>query len=252
MLIKNKNIHIVTLGCKVNAFESNAISQQLCECGAKIVDEIQDANVCIINTCCVTSKAESKSRYFINRAIRSAKCKLIVIIGCSSQLSKDLFTHAKIGIILGTKYKSTLVNILKEYKDGERIVRIDVLKPQDSFETFQSEVFCENTRAYLKIQDGCDYFCSYCIIPLVRGRQRCLPHVRVLNAISELVKEGYKEIILTGVNTAGYCETNGYGFNELLNDINKVPGRFRIRISSVEPFQINKKTIDLITAYPER
>jgi threonylcarbamoyladenosine tRNA methylthiotransferase MtaB len=252
MLIKNKNVHILTLGCKVNAFESNAINQQFVEHGAKIVEEIERAHICVINTCCVTAKAESKSRYFINRAIRSKLCELIIVVGCSSQLDKNLFTHPKIGIVLGTKHKSSLLNVLNDYQFGKKIVMVEPLGKKEVFEHFEQDIFLDNTRAYLKIQDGCDYFCSYCLIPLVRGRQRSLEHKEILRTISSLVKKSYKEIILTGVNTAGYYEKKNYGFYELLKDIDLLPGNFRIRISSVEPFQINKKIIDLITAHPNR
>jgi threonylcarbamoyladenosine tRNA methylthiotransferase MtaB len=108
------------------------------------------------------------------------------------------------------------------------------------------------TRAFIKIQDGCDFMCSYCVIPFVRGRQRSLSHKIILENIQQLVKNGYKELILTGVNTAGYRESDMYGFFELLRDIDKLKGNFRIRISSLEPFQIDNKIIDLITDNKQR
>jgi threonylcarbamoyladenosine tRNA methylthiotransferase MtaB len=117
---------------------------------------------------------------------------------------------------------------------------------KDTFDEYTDSELKKNTRAFIKIQDGCDFMCSYCIIPFVRGRQRSLSHSIILEKIQRLVNNGYKEIVLTGVNTAGYCESNTYGFYNLLVDINKLKGDFRVRISSLEPFQISKKIIDLI------
>jgi threonylcarbamoyladenosine tRNA methylthiotransferase MtaB len=246
MQVSNQKFNVATLGCKVNLFESNSIINQLKNESAVYVDTIEEADFCIINTCCVTQKAESKSRYFINRAIRSNRCKLIIIIGCFSQLNPKLFQDKKIGIILGTKYKSILCALLKTYQFGERIIQIENFSKNDIFEEFEQETFIENTRAFIKIQDGCDYMCSYCIIPFVRGRQRSLEHKHILQLIEELVNKNYKEIVLTGINTAGYKENANYNFYDLLRDINDMKGNFRIRISSLEPFQINHKIIDLI------
>jgi threonylcarbamoyladenosine tRNA methylthiotransferase MtaB len=252
MQINNKTFHITTLGCRVNLYESNSIVNQLIEDGAKQVASIDDAQICIINTCCVTQKAESKSKYFINRAIRSTNCELIIVIGCFSQLSIATLQDKKIGIILGTKYKSILGQILSTYQLGQRLVQIENFSKADIFEHFEHEVFLENTRAFIKIQDGCDFMCTYCIIPFVRGRQRSLEHKFILNTIEELCMKDYKEIVLTGVNTAGYREDDHYGFLELLNDIKLIPGNFRVRISSIEPFQITNEIIDLIADNPNR
>jgi threonylcarbamoyladenosine tRNA methylthiotransferase MtaB len=252
MLISNQTFCVTTLGCKVNLFESNSIINQLKDNGAIYVDEIEDADFCIINTCCVTQKAEAKSRNFINRAIKSDRCKLVIVIGCASQLDPNLFQDEKIGIILGTKYKSVLASILNSYQLGERIVQIETFDKKDIFEQFEQETFIDNTRAFIKIQDGCDYMCSYCVIPFVRGRQRSLGHKYILQLIEELVNKNYKEIVLTGVNTAGYKDSENYNFLDLLKDINNMRGEFRIRISSLEPFQINHKIIDLITENEKR
>jgi threonylcarbamoyladenosine tRNA methylthiotransferase MtaB len=246
MQVNNQKFNVVTLGCKVNLFESNSIINQLKNESAIYVDTIEEADFCIINTCCVTRRAETKSRYFINRAIRSSKCKLIIVIGCFSQLNPKLFQDKKIGIILGTKYKSILYSLLKSYQPGECIVQIENFTKKDIFEEFEQETFIENTRAFVKIQDGCDYMCSYCIIPFVRGRQRSLEHKHILQLIEELVNKDYKEIVLTGINTAGYRENAHYNFFNLLSDINDMKGNFRVRISSLEPFQINHQIIDLI------
>ncbi|GHU31492.1 hypothetical protein FACS1894166_03040 [Bacilli bacterium] len=251
MQLKNKTFCIITLGCKVNLFESNNFINQMNNRGCRQTNEVTEADICIINTCCVTNKAASKSRYFINRAIRSDKTKLVVIVGCLSQLEPHLIKDPKVGIILGSKHKDQLVDLIKQYH-GTPITKVSSFDKQDKFENLGLQLFTNNTRAFLKIQDGCDYMCTYCIIPFVRGRQRSLPHVEVLNHIHELVKKGYHEIVLTGVNTAGYRDGPSYDFYQLLKDINEIKGNFRVRISSIEPFQINHQIIDLLAPHPAR
>jgi threonylcarbamoyladenosine tRNA methylthiotransferase MtaB len=252
MQIKNKTFCILTLGCRTNICESDSISNQLLDDGAKISDDFKNANICIVNTCCVTTKAESKSKYYINQAIRSAKCELIVVIGCLSQMDAKLFQHPKIGIIIGNNGKNSILEYIHQYDGEHQILNIKKFQKSDSFEQYNNLNALERTRAFIKIQDGCDFMCSYCIIPFVRGRQRSLPHQNVLKLIKTLVDNNHKEIVLTGVNTAGYRENEKYGFLELLQSINKLKGNFRVRISSLEPFQINHKIIDLITKNKKR
>jgi threonylcarbamoyladenosine tRNA methylthiotransferase MtaB len=228
------------------------VANQLTKEKARTVDNINDANICIINTCCVTAKAESKSKYFVNQAIRSNACKLIVVIGCLSQMNTELFNDSKIGIIVGNNNKNNVIDLIKQYDGKQKIVNVRSFNKNDGFENYDIIDKSNKTRAFIKIQDGCDFMCSYCVIPFVRGRQRSLPHKQVLTKLKKLIKNNYKEIVLTGVNTAGYRENKNYGFLELLQDINKLNGHFRVRISSLEPFQINKKIIDVITNNPRR
>lgn len=131
-------------------------------------------------------------------------------------------------------------------------MKIAKFSKTDKFDISQHYQYQSTTRAFVKIQDGCNQMCSYCIIPIVRGRQRSLPHKNVLQQINELVSNGYKEIVLTGVNTAAYCDKNKYQFYDLLKDINELSGNFRVRISSLEPFLIQNKHIDLLTNNPNR
>ncbi|GHU48475.1 hypothetical protein FACS1894218_5480 [Bacilli bacterium] len=251
MQLNNKTFSVVTLGCKVNSFESNNFVNQMIAFSCKQTDDITKADICIINTCCVTNKAVSKSKYFIQKAIRSKKTQLVVIVGCLPQLDANFIKNKKIGIILGSKHKGELVNVIKQY-NGTLINNVDNFSKTDKFEKLGLQLFNDNTRAFLKIQDGCNYMCSYCIIPFVRGRQRSLAHTEVLNDINALIQHGYHEIVLTGVNTAGYYDGDNYRFYDLLKDINKVKGNFRVRISSVEPFQINHQIINLIAANSQR
>ncbi|MCQ3907689.1 MAG: radical SAM protein [Mycoplasmoidaceae bacterium] len=140
--------------------------------------------------------------------------------------------------------------MLNDYlKNKKPIVKID--ENIKTFEEFPCFKHLDNTRAFLKIQDGCDFFCSYCLIPYCRGRQRAMNHLHVLRLIKTYVEQGYKEIVLTGVNTAGYKDKD-YSFYDLLKDINDLSGDFRVRISSLEPFQISKQIIDLLSSNPQR
>jgi threonylcarbamoyladenosine tRNA methylthiotransferase MtaB len=252
MLIKNKTFYIVTIGCRTNACESDIINNQLINESAIRANSLNEANIVIVNTCCVTAKAESKSKYYINQAIRSTRCELVIMVGCLSQVNTKLFHHPKIGIVIGNKVKNKLIDYIRKYKHNQPIVDIKKFSKTDVFDSYDSINFLNKTRAFVKIQDGCDCMCSYCIIPFVRGRQRSLEHHKVLSIINQLVKNGHQEIVLTGVNTAGYRENNKYGFWELLKDINKLKGNFRVRISSLEPFQIDKRIIDLLTDNPKR
>lgn len=248
MLIKNQKINLITLGCRVNSCESSAIAHDLKMHGALIVNDLEKATICIINTCCVTSKADAKSRYFINRASRMKNIKLIIVVGCYSQLNN--IDNDKVGIILGAKYKNDLITFIKQYHQ-EKIIKIDKFSKLDKFDEYSDSILFSNTRAFLKIQDGCDYMCSYCLIPFARGRQRSLNHNKVISLIKNAVNQGYKEIVLSGVNVAGYNDGK-YNFFQLLKAINQLSGSFRVRISSMEPFQIDTSIIDLITSNPSR
>lgn len=245
-----KTFFTINLGCKVNLFETNALTYQLIKQGFKHVDDINKANIVLINTCSVTNKADAKSRNMINRAKQAKLKPIVLVMGCFSQVNKDWFKKNKVDIVVGCKDKNKLVDYLKTYlKNHKPICKIN--KNITRFEEFGCFKYLDNTRAFLKIQDGCDFFCSYCLIPYCRGRQRAMKHARVLQAIKQYVKRGYKEIVLTGVNTAGYKD-GSYTFYNLLQAIDKLPGKFRVRISSLEPFQINKKIIDLLAANPNR
>ncbi len=248
MQLKNKKFIVINLGCRANAYETNCISSDFTACGAIKVNSIKDADICLINTCSVTNKADSKSKYFINKVLRENKNVLLVVMGCFSQTNPDYFKHFKNTIVIGNKYKNKVVDLIKKYKK-KSIIKVENFSNITKFEKFNNISFIDNTRAFLKIQDGCNYMCSYCIIPFSRGRQRSLDHKIVLDEIKELSKS-HKEIVLTGINTAGYLDDSKVNFFNLLKKINEIKGDFRIRISSIEPFQINHQIIDLIANNP--
>lgn len=246
-----KTFSCINLGCRVNLFEITAIIDQMINSGFKYVKDYKKSNICIINTCTVTSRADSKCRNLINRISKLENNEVLVIIGCYSQINYQ-YINCQGDIILGNKYKNQLPKLICNfYKNHQQIIKVDDLSQERTFEELPVYSFCENTRAVIKIQDGCDFMCSYCLIPFARGRQRSLGHKKILDTIIDLVDKGFYEIVLTGVNTAGYKDQD-YSFYDLLSDIDKLPGNFRVRISSIEPFQISKKIINLVTKNKNR
>lgn len=248
MLINQlKTYAITTLGCKVNSYESSVIKNDLDSYGFLEVPFDALADIYIINTCSVTNTADAKSRNMISRARKNNPNAIIIVCGCYSQVSSEYLKNKfGINILLGNKYKNNIIEIIEEYLDQKKqIIKIDNLLLEKNFENSKIETFKDQTRAYVKIQDGCNFMCSYCIIPFTRGRQRSKGHSTLINEINQLVTNGFKEIVLTGVNTAGYNDGE-YDFYKLLKDINKLDGKFRVRISSVEPFQISDDIINLI------
>lgn len=254
MLINNyKTYAIVTLGCKVNSYESNIIKNDLDSYGILEVSFDSKADIYIINTCSVTNTADAKSRNMISRARKNNPNSLIIVCGCYSQVSSnELKNKFGINILLGNKYKNNIIQIINEYlESNKQLIKIDNLLVEKEFENTKIELFKDQTRAYVKIQDGCNFMCSYCIIPFTRGKQRSKDFHSLMNEINTLVKNGFKEIVLTGVNTAGYNDGQ-YDFYKLLNEISLIEGNFRVRISSVEPFQISDDIINLIAMNPKR
>lgn len=248
-----KTFSIMTLGCKVNSYESNIIQNDLLSYGLIKVPFGEPSDITIINTCSVTNTADAKSRNFINRVNKTNPDSIVLVCGCYSQVaSNDLKKDFGIDILIGNKYKNNVIELINEYfNNHKQVVKIDNLLLEKEFENNQVEVYKDKTRAFVKIQDGCNYMCSYCIIPFTRGRQRSKNFTFLINEITTLVSNGYKEIVLTGVNTAGYnYETKN--FYDLLLAINNLVGDFRVRISSLEPFQINDDIIKLIATNPSR
>lgn len=244
---------IHTLGCKVNLFESNVIRNDLLLNGLVEVPFDAKADVYIINTCSVTNKADSKSKLYIRKASRTNKDGIVVVAGCMAQINRELMNELKIDIQIGNKYKNSIYDLLLNYsKNKENIIKIENLLKEKLFEKSENISFKENTRAFIKIQDGCNFMCSYCIIPFTRGKQRSNDLDIIINEINSLVDQGYKEIVLTGVNTAGFFDKDKNTFFDLLNSINNIDKDFRVRISSVEPFQINDKIVNLIASNPKR
>ena len=218
------------------------------EAGYQEVDFKQVADVYVINTCTVTNTGDSKSRQMIRKAIRKNPKATICVVGCYSQTAPEEIEKIEgVGVVLGTQYRSDIVKYVDEHLEtGEMVIKVDNVMNLRKFEDLNIDRF-KNTRAFLKIQDGCNNFCTYCIIPYARGRVRSRKKESVLNQAQRLVDNGYVEIVLTGIHTAGYGEDlDDYSFYELLVDLVKIKGLKRLRISSIETSQISDEIIDLI------
>ena len=232
--------YIINLGCKVNAYEAKVMSDLLDNEGY-IKGSIDESDIYIINTCFVTNVAEHKSFQMIRKAVKKNP-KLVIVCGCLSQMKSDeVLAIDGVDIVLGNKDKSKIVDYINNYK--EKISKIYDLS-NTQFEDMQLNNF-DKTRAFIKIQDGCNNFCSYCIIPYTRGNVRSKRKEDVIKEITSLIKFGHKEVVLTGIHTGNYHD-NDYDFADLLNDIVKIDGLKRLRISSIEITEINERVIDVI------
>ena len=243
-----KTIAFHTLGCKVNTYESNAMLKIFNEAGYQEVDFKEIADVYVINTCTVTNTGDSKSRQMIRKAIRKNPQATVCVVGCYSQIAPEEIEKIEgVGVVLGTQHRKDIVKYVDEYlKTGKPVIKVDNVMNLKKFEDLNIDRF-KNTRAFLKIQDGCNNFCTYCIIPYARGRVRSRDKDSVLNQAKTLVANGYVEIVLTGIHTAGYGEDlDNYSFYDLLVDLVKIDGLKRLRISSIETSQISDEIINLI------
>ncbi|MGL4623447.1 MAG: tRNA (N(6)-L-threonylcarbamoyladenosine(37)-C(2))-methylthiotransferase MtaB [Culicoidibacterales bacterium] len=239
-----------TLGCKVNTYETEAMWQLFKDQGYTRTDFKSASDVYVINTCTVTNTGDSKSRKAIRQAIRRNPEAIIVVTGCYAQIApKEIMDIEGVDIVVGTQGREQLMDYVTKYQaERQPINAVTNIMKQKSFETLGVETFTENHRAFLKIQEGCNNFCTYCIIPWARGLMRSRDPKEVIEQSQKLVAAGFKEIVLTGIHTAGYGEElEGYDFADLLNDLDtQVPGLERIRISSIEASQVDGKVIEIL------
>ena len=240
-----RSFSVLSLGCKVNMYESEYVINELKKAGYiyKSFDDICD--VYIINTCTVTNNSDSKSRKMIRQAIKRNPLACVVAMGCFIQANSDISIPG-LDIILGNKDKSKIVSLLDEYFNKKEVIR-DVYKSRmQEFEDMYITEFPGRTRAFVKIQDGCDNFCSYCIIPFVRGKCRSKDFNEVIKEVKSLVNNGYKEIVLTGIHTGSYGVDLDTSFSNLLKELVKIPGLDRLRISSIEITELNEDVLEVI------
>ncbi len=230
---------IYTLGCKVNEYESEVMKDLLENNGYQKSD---NPDICIINTCTVTNQADSKSRKLIRNVRKNNPNALIIAVGCMIQNKKENLEDLDIDIALGNKDKSKIIEYIKEYQNKKIEKFYDINEME--FEDMRLNNF-DLTRAYIKVQDGCDNYCAYCIIPYVRGHVRSKKKEIIVDEAKALVKNGHKEIVLTGIHTGNYHDGN-YDLADLLNDLTKIEGLERLRISSIEATEINDKVLKVI------
>lgn len=238
-------VGIYTLGCKVNTYESEYVMSLFKDRGYIISDYDDICDIYIINTCTVTNQSDSKSRKIINQAIKRNSNACIVAMGCFIEANKDNLIDG-VSIYIGNKDKSKIVDLIEKYLEDRNKIEKLYSDLGTTFEDMEIKTFEGRTRAFVKIQDGCENFCSYCIIPYVRGKCRSKDKDKVIEEITTLVNAGYKEIVLTGIHTGNYGRDIGINFASILKDIVKINGLYRIRISSIEVTELNEEILDIL------
>ncbi|MBU8905636.1 tRNA (N(6)-L-threonylcarbamoyladenosine(37)-C(2))-methylthiotransferase MtaB [Desertibacillus haloalkaliphilus] len=238
-----------TLGCKVNHYETEAIWQLFQHEGYEKVDFEQSSDVYVINTCTVTNTGDKKSRQVIRRAIRKNPDAVICVTGCYAQTSPaEVMAIPGVDIVVGTQDREKMIPYIEQYKkEREPINGVGNIMKARVYEELDVPAFTDRTRASLKIQEGCNNFCTFCIIPWARGLMRSRDPKDVIQQAKQLVQAGYKEIVLTGIHTGGYGEDlKDYSLAQLLEELEEVAGLKRIRISSIEASQITDEVIEVI------
>lgn len=236
--------YIYTLGCKVNTYESQVVHDMLINSGY-IEDE--NADIYIINTCTVTNTSDNKSLKVVRQCIRKNPNAIIVVMGCMVQVSTSLVSDMEgVSIVIGNMYKSKIPELIEEYiKTKHQIIKVDnIMNAQ--FEEMKLNNF-DRTRAFVKIEDGCENFCTYCIIPYSRGPVRSKDKDLVIEEVKTLVNNGHKEIVLTGIHTGHYgADLNNYTLSDLIKELEKIEGLERLRISSIEITELDDKFMDTL------
>ena len=256
----NKIVYFITLGCKVNQYETNAMAQKFLDKGYKVIEEEIPKesdikpDICIINTCTVTNMSDRKSRQMIRRVKEINPEAIVVAVGCYVQVAKnDIEKIPEIDLVLGNNEKTGIVKYVENYinKNTRQIELEDVSKSRN-FADFGDVTYTEKTRAVIKIQDGCDRFCTYCIIPYARGRVRSRNPESVISEVKHIASKGIKEVVITGIHIASYGKDfidsedenlKNYRLIDLLEEINKVDGIKRIRLGSIEPLLITEEFV---------
>jgi threonylcarbamoyladenosine tRNA methylthiotransferase MtaB len=229
-----RKVAFCSLGCKVNQYETNAMAQKFIEHGYEVVEFDEYADVYIVNTCTVTNVADRKSRQMLRRAKEINNNSVLVACGCYAQVAKDeLKKISEIDVIIGNNEKNDIIQIIENHitQNGTEERVSDVMYKTDYVE-LGTTTYTEKTRAVIKVQDGCDRFCSYCLIPYARGRVRSRKPESVLQEITDIAKTGIKEVVITGIHIASYGKDFKTGFSliDLLEEINKIDGIERIRL----------------------
>ncbi len=232
---REKTVAAYTLGCKVNAYDTQATLDILSGAGFLVAPFDSEADVYIINTCTVTSLSDSKSRQMLKKAKKTNPNALIVCMGCYAQTNPEKILDMGVDIVLGNKNRK---DILKNIYDAAHEVRVNAVTNIDNdreFEEIEIESYGDRSRAFIKIEEGCDQFCTYCIIPFARGRVRSRKLASIVAQAEKLAKDGYKEVVLTGINLSWYGKGTGDKLEDVILALNDIDGLERIRIGSIEP-----------------
>ena len=238
-----------TLGCKVNHYETEAIWQLFKDANYERVEFETNADVFVINTCTVTNTGDKKSRQIIRRAIRQNPDAVVCVTGCYAQTSSaEIMEIPGVDIVVGTQDRHKLLDYIQQFQDERQPINgVGNIMKNRTYEELEVPYFTDRTRASLKIQEGCNNFCTFCIIPWARGLMRSRDPEKVVEQATQLVNSGYKEIVLTGIHTGGYGQDlRNYNLAQLLRDLDTIEGLERIRISSIEASQLTDEVIDVI------
>ncbi|MGM9632289.1 MAG: tRNA (N(6)-L-threonylcarbamoyladenosine(37)-C(2))-methylthiotransferase MtaB [Eubacteriales bacterium] len=246
-----KTVGILTLGCKVNQYESEAIAEKLAQNGYTVLPCTEECDAYIINTCTVTAESDRKARQFIRRAIHQNPDAYILVTGCLAQVNpKNIAGIAGVDYVCGNSDKLLIIEALNSLTErGEKNAETEIFVRDidgERFEQMEIKHF-DRTRAYIKIEDGCESKCTYCIIPYARGKIRSKAPSEVIAEVRHFVENGCREVVLTGIETASYGkDLDGYTFADLLCDIDEIEGDFRVRLGSLDPSCLTEKFVDRI------
>lgn len=246
-----KKVAFITLGCKVNQYETNSMVQQFLQKGYEIVETTKKADIYIVNTCTVTNMSDRKSRQMLRRVKEQNHKAIVVACGCYVQVAKEEVEKIKeIDLVLGNNEKKEIVEIVEKYVErNQKNSDVQDVMHQKEYIELGEITYTEKTRAVIKIQDGCDRFCSYCIIPYARGRVRSRKPENVIAEIEKIAQKGIKEVVITGIHIASYGKDfeEEYRLIDLLEQINQIKGIQRIRLGSIEPLLITEKFIERLS-----
>ena len=244
-----KKVFFYTLGCKLNFAETSHISKLLVDNGFSIAHKGEAADVCIVNTCSVTDTADRKCRQAIHKIVSDNPNAFIIVTGCYAQVNPSEIEHIEgVDLVLGAKEKFDILKVMHLLESKEQFERIQVndIKSNNSFTPIFSAG--DRTRYFLKVQDGCDYYCTYCTIPFARGKSRSASVAHTMKTIDRALEQGAKEIILTGVNIGDFGRGSNERFIDLVKAIDKLTAEVRVRISSVEPNLLEDAIIDIVAS----
>ena len=243
---------ILTFGCKVNSYESEFMKELLINHGYIYNENEKTSDIVIVNTCSVTNTADNKCKKTIRSVRRDNENSILVVCGCTAENHREELNDLNIDILIGNTDKSKIVEMIEEFKDTNKKYIKFYDERRKEFEDMNVESFSDLTRAYVKIQDGCNNYCAYCIIPYVRGSIRSKKFDEAVQEIKTLVSKGHKEIVFTGINTGAYGKETGlYDLTDLIREISKIDGLERIRVSSIEITEIEDKFIEEMRINPK-
>lgn len=244
-----KKAAFYTLGCKVNQYETEAMTELFADAGYEICDYGEVCDVYVINTCSVTNMGDRKSRQIIRRAKKTNPNAVIAVTGCYAQTAPDeVLKIDGVNIVIGTKDRKNIVSLVEKLENTSNINHVTDIMTNHEFEELHIKQYSNRTRAFIKIQEGCSQFCSYCIIPYARGPVRSRPFDEVVTEIKRLADNNFKEIILVGIHVASYgMDLENVTLEKLIQTVNGIDGVERIRLSSIEPMTLNQSFIDSVS-----